>query len=114
MGDGVRLAIAIAFLFAAGIAFFFAFHPNGVGGTSVDNADSALQWLMQEFQVTAADSTGTAADAGGQGPSPTLDVNKPGAIPGVTPAVQPGVTAPGFLPGGQIPGVNQEPTGPST
>jgi hypothetical protein len=45
---------------------------------------------------------------------PSIDVNQPGAIPGVTPAAQPGVTAPGFLPGGQIPGVNAEPTGPST
>src|SRR5580692_9274650 len=115
MGDGVRLAIAIAFIFAAGVAFFFAFHPMGVGGTSVDNADSALQWLMQEFQVTAGDTSGTpAGNAGGSNPTtPAINVNQPGAIPGVTPAVQPGVTAPGFEPGGQIPGVNQQPTGPS-
>jgi hypothetical protein len=111
MGDGTRLAIAIAFIFAAGVAFFFAFHPMGVGGTSVDNADSALQWLMQEYQITATDTAGTAADAGGN-PAPTTNVNQPGAIPGVTPPAEPGVTAPGFG-GGQIPGVNAEPTGPS-
>jgi hypothetical protein len=114
MGDGTRLAIAIAFIFAAGVAFFFAFHPMGVGGTSVDNADSALQWLMQEYQITATDSAGTAADAGGAGATPTTNVNQPGAIPGVTPPAEPGVTAPGFGgSGGQIPGVNAEPTGPS-
>jgi hypothetical protein len=115
MGDGVRLAIAIAFIFAAGVAFFFAFHPNGVGGTSVDNADSALEWLMQEYQLTAGDTSGVpAGDSGGSSPLPSVDVNQPGAIPGVTPAAQPGVTAPGFGgSGGSIPGVNAQPTGPS-
>jgi hypothetical protein len=92
MGDGVRLAIAIAFIFAAGVAFFFAFHPNGVGGSSVDNADSALQWLMQEFQVTAGDTSGEpTGNAGGSGPEINVS-NTP--IPGVTPAPQPGVSAP--------------------
>jgi hypothetical protein len=113
MGDGVRLAIAIAFIFAAGVAFFFAFHPNGVGGSNVDDADSALEWLMDQFQITAGDTSGTpASNAGGSGAQPSIDVNQPGAIPGVTPSIQPGVTAPGFG-GGQIPGVNAEPTGPS-
>jgi hypothetical protein len=93
MGDGVRLAIAIAFVMAAGIAFFFAFHPNGVGGTSVDNADSALQWLMQEFEVTAGDTSGEpAGNAGGSGgvsaTSPSAD--QPGGTP-ESPAVAPQV-----------------------
>lgn len=68
MGDGVRLAIAIAFVFAAGIAFFFAFHPYGVGGGSVDNADSALGWLMQEYQLASGDDTGP-SNAGATGSS---------------------------------------------
>lgn len=89
MGDGVRLAIAIAFVMAAGIAFFFAFHPNGVGGTSVDNADSALQWLMQEFEVTAGDTSGEpGGNAGGSGTSPSAD--QPGGTP-ESPAVAPQV-----------------------
>lgn len=111
MGDGVRLAIAIAFIFAAGVAFFFAFHPYGVGGTDVRNPDSMLEWLIGEFQVTAGDTSGTpAGDAGGS--NPAINVNQPGAIPGVTPSIQPGVTAPGFG-GGQIPGVNAEAPGPT-
>jgi hypothetical protein len=51
MGDGTRLAIAIAILFLAGIAFFFAFHPSGVVGAN--NPDDALSWLINEFQTTA-------------------------------------------------------------
>ena len=94
MGDGVRLAIAIAFIFAAGVAFFFAFHPNGVGGTSVDNADSALQWLMQEFQVTAGDTSGEpGGDAGGSGnPSASQPGGQPEAatVPPQTKDVGPG------------------------
>jgi len=115
MGDGPRLAIAIALLFAAGVAFFFAFHPYGVDGGSINSADSALGWLMQEFQATAGDTSavpeGQPGAVGGTG-QPSIDVNQPGAIPGVTPSVQPGVTAPGFG-GGEIPGVNAQPTGPS-
>ena len=52
MGDGTRLAIAIAVLFLAGVAFFFAFHPNGVQNAT--NPDNMLEWLMTAFQTTAA------------------------------------------------------------
>lgn len=51
MGDGTRLAMAIAMLFLAMVAFFFAFHPQGV--TGVTNPKTALQWLETQFQTTA-------------------------------------------------------------
>ena len=51
MENGTRLAIAILMMFLAMIAFFFAFHPGGV--ENVHNPDSALQWLMGEFDKTA-------------------------------------------------------------
>lgn len=65
MGDGNRLAIAIAVLFLAGIAFFFAFHPSGVQGAT--NPDNALSWLMNEFQTTAGVETAGPSNA----PEPT-------------------------------------------
>lgn len=115
MGNGARLAIAIAFIFAAGVAFFFAFHPYGVDGGSINNADSALGWLMQEFQATAGDTSAVPLGNSGADIGPSIDVNQPGAIPGVTPPIEPGVTAPGFTgSGGTIPGVNAQPTGPSS
>jgi len=61
MGEGNRLAIAIAILFLAGIAFFFAFHPSGVQGAT--NPDNALSWLMNEFQTTAGIQTSGEANA---------------------------------------------------
>lgn len=78
MGDGTRLAIAIAILFLAGVAFFFAFHPSGVAGAT--NPDNALEWLMNEFQATAGGTSGNpAGDAGGTGTSPSAD--QPGGQP---------------------------------
>lgn len=56
MGNGTRLALAIMILFLAMVAFFFAFHPQGV--ENVTDGPSALQWLMGEFDET---SSGTAA-----------------------------------------------------
>lgn len=50
MDNGVRLAIAIMMLFLSMICFFFAFHPNGV--ENVTNPDTALKWLMGEFDKT--------------------------------------------------------------
>jgi hypothetical protein len=82
MGDGVRLAIAIALLFSAGIAFFFAFHPGGV--VAATNPDNALAWLMDEFQETAGDTSSTGDTSGTVPQTPT--------IPGVTPAPQSGVS----------------------
>lgn len=58
MGDGARLAIAIAMLFLAMVAFFFAFHPQGV--TGVTNPKTALEWLETQFETTAG---GTSAPA---------------------------------------------------
>lgn len=55
MGDGTRLAIAIVMLFLAMVAFFFAFHPQGV--TGVTNPKTALQWLETQFQNTASGSS---------------------------------------------------------
>jgi hypothetical protein len=54
--NGTRLAIAILMMFLAMIAFFFAFHPGGV--ENVHNPDSALQWLMGEFDKTAGTGNG--------------------------------------------------------
>lgn len=51
MEDGTRLAIAILMMFLSMICFFFAFHPGGV--QNVTNPDTALQWLMGEFDKTA-------------------------------------------------------------
>jgi hypothetical protein len=51
MDGGIRLAIAIAVIFLAMVAFFFAFHPGGVQGIS--DPDTMLQWLMGEFENTA-------------------------------------------------------------
>jgi hypothetical protein len=82
MGDGVRLALAIAVLFLAGIAFFFAFHPNGVTGAT--NPDNALEWLMSAFNTTAAGAVPETAE-------PTIDVATT-PIAGVTPQPQPGVS----------------------
>lgn len=61
MGDGTRLAMAIAMLFLAMVAFFFAFHPQGV--TGVKNPGDALQWLETQFQNTA--SGGSSPASGG-------------------------------------------------
>jgi|HubBroStandDraft_5_1064220.scaffolds.fasta_scaffold261010_1 hypothetical protein len=80
MGDGTRLAIAILILFLAGVAFFFAFHPNGVANAS--NPDNALEWLFTAFSTTSGDiSNVPAGDAGGTG-------GTSGAQPGETPAPQ--------------------------
>lgn len=59
MGDGTRLAIAIAMLFLAMVAMFFAFHPQGV--TGVTNPATALQWLETQFTNTASGASTTAA-----------------------------------------------------
>jgi len=61
MENGTRLAIAILMLFLAMVAFFFAFHPGGV--ENVTNADTALQWLMGEFDKSSAPPSQAAASA---------------------------------------------------
>lgn len=67
MGDGTRFAIAIAIFFAAGFAFFIAFHPSG--STAANHPDDVLQWLLGEYQQTAG--TGSPAPAAGVAPSGT-------------------------------------------
>lgn len=55
MGDGTRLAVAILILFLAMVAFFFAFHPNGVAnadGSPVKNPADILQWLFGQWDTT--------------------------------------------------------------
>jgi len=100
MGDGTRLAIAIAFLFAAGVAFFFAFHPYGVDGGSIDSADSAIGWLMQEFQATAGDTNavpvGQPGAKNGIG-NPAQDVQTPNATQ-PTAGANPDINVPGTGP----------------
>lgn len=61
MGDGMRLALAIGMLFLAMVAFFFAFHPQGVQG--VTNPATALQWLETQFTATASGSSSASAVA---------------------------------------------------
>jgi hypothetical protein len=51
MGDGTRLALAIAMMFLAMLCFFVAFHPGGIQGVS--DPDTMLEWLMGEFNNTA-------------------------------------------------------------
>lgn len=74
MGDATRLAIAILVLFLAGLAFFFAFHPNGVQNAT--NPDNALDWLFTAFDATA---SGTSATPAG---NPTGADQQPGTPSG--------------------------------
>jgi len=60
MEGGTRLAVAILVLFVAMICFFFAFHPKGV--ENVTNPDSALQWLMGEFDLASSSPGSNAAN----------------------------------------------------
>lgn len=49
MHDSSKLAIGIALLWAAGVAFFVAFHPNGVvlpDGKPAKNPSDVLKYLM--------------------------------------------------------------------
>jgi hypothetical protein len=48
MSGAAKFALGIVFLWVAMVAFYFAFHPNGVEG--VTNPTTALQWLIKEFQ----------------------------------------------------------------
>jgi hypothetical protein len=52
MNGAAKFALGIVLLWLGMLAFFFAFHPNGVvlNGKKVSNPVEALQWLIQEFQ----------------------------------------------------------------
>lgn len=52
MNGAAKFALGIVFLWLGMVAFFFAFHPNGVvlDGKKVSNPVEALQWLIKEFQ----------------------------------------------------------------
>ena len=63
MGDGTKLAVAIAVMWIAMVFFFFAFHPGGV--ENVSNPGEMLQWLMKEFGNITGGNTATAADVTG-------------------------------------------------
>lgn len=66
MNGAAKFALGIVFLWLGMLAFFFAFHPNGVtlDGKKVANPVEALQWLIQEFQRVSGAST---PDTSGQG-----------------------------------------------
>ncbi len=67
MGGAVKMALGILSLWGAMVAFYFAFHPNGVSG--VTNPGTALQWLITEFQSATGQSK--PASAGSLGASDT-------------------------------------------
>lgn len=52
MNGAAKFALGIVLLWLGMLAFFFAFHPNGVtlDGKKVSNPVEALQWLVKEFQ----------------------------------------------------------------
>src|SRR5271170_3267160 len=61
MGDGTKLAVAIAVMWIAMVFFFFAFHPGGV--ENVSNPGEMLQWLLKEFtNITSAGGAATTSD----------------------------------------------------
>jgi hypothetical protein len=68
MGNGTRLAIAILILFAAMVAFFFAFHPHGV--QNVTYGPSALQWIMGQFDNTSSGANDPSNPASNTDPPP--------------------------------------------
>jgi hypothetical protein len=80
MNGAAKFALGIVLLWLGMLAFYFAFHPNGVvlNGEKVSNPVEALKWLIGEFQrvggaaSTAPDATGTTqapgtTTAGGRG-----------------------------------------------
>lgn len=75
MGEATRFALGIAILVGAMVAFFFAFHPNGVEGVS--NPVDVLKWLMNEINTSGTTSSVTAANNAttpnnvGSAPTPT-------------------------------------------
>jgi hypothetical protein len=77
MGAAAKLSLGILFLWLAMVAFYFAFHPNGVSG--VTNPATALQWLMAEFNKAtgSGDSSGPAT-----GTSSSTGPQNAGAAPG--------------------------------
>jgi hypothetical protein len=71
MNGAAKFALGIVFLWLGMLAFFFAFHPNGVilNGKKVANPVEGLQWLIQEFQKAsgagpASTATGTTQETG--------------------------------------------------
>lgn len=73
MNGAAKFALGIVFLWLGMLAFFFAFHPNGVilNGEKVSNPVQALQWLIQQFQrVSGASAPATTTDATGTTQAP--------------------------------------------
>ena len=68
MNGAAKMALGILFLWLSMVAFFFAFHPNGVtlNGKNVSNPVEALQWLIQEFQKISGGSSATSTQTSGQ------------------------------------------------
>lgn len=52
MGQSAKFALGLVLIWIGLVAFYFAFHPNGVqlNGNPVSNPSEALKWLIQEFQ----------------------------------------------------------------
>jgi hypothetical protein len=67
MNGAAKFALGIVLLWLGMLAFFFAFHPNGVvlNGKKVSNPVEALQWLIQEFQKASGTSTPDTTTQGG-------------------------------------------------
>lgn len=75
------MALGIVFLWLGMVAFFFAFHPNGVEG--VTNPVTALQWLIREFQSATGQNVQASAGAIGSSDVGTTP-NNAGAAPTAT------------------------------
>ena len=61
MSGAAKFALGIVFIWLGMVAFYFAFHPNGVEG--VTNPVTALQWLVREFQQATGQNTPPSAGA---------------------------------------------------
>jgi hypothetical protein len=90
MTDATRLAIAILVLFLAMVAFFFAFHPNGVVlAKGSQNPGGALEWLANQFTNAASPSNAATQQLS----TIQQDLNTGAGIPGVTVPIPAGVAA---------------------
>ena len=61
-GSASKFALGLVMIWGAMVAFYFAFHPNGVSG--VTNPATALQWLIKEFQHNTGTGSPTDASSG--------------------------------------------------
>jgi hypothetical protein len=67
--DATKLAIGIALLWIAGVAFFVAFHPNGVvmpDGNPAKNPQDVLKYLMWKARGGGEGGDSSGQQSGGQ------------------------------------------------